>query len=456
MTAHRDNEHFYNIAQLQVLKLMITNPESDFSAVLDGYFIGKARIFLRHIKRLKGRGETINETSLLRECNSDDSTVEMVHIQNLFVQNVDITNLTGAIEAIQRGSTKYRVKVHVENLMEEVNTLDNVETDKVSDLLYKAQEELRNNGEKVVAKTFAQSLDDYEVELEVRRKGEYFLFHDEFLDKNLTKRASPGQVILIAGATGTGKSMYALNLINKMINASSPCMYFSLEMDTVSTFDRLLSMRNNVTVASWYDRINYQNWKSIIDAERKKVKNKPFEFIDNPSLSLEDITSLIRSFKMTHEASSLVVFIDLVTQVRDFISDTAKNTLATTIEKAVNQLNAIAKLENVCFVAVAQMNRDADSAKLTDVDEVNKLRPSLNNVKNSNALAERSRTVIGVFRPKYYLKRFFPNDPAIDLEDDELQAQILKQSQGSVGQVGCYQFNGETAEIAYSGLLGDS
>ena len=124
--------------------------------------------------------------------------------------------------------------------------------------------------------------------------------------------------------------------------------------------------------------------------------------------------------------------------------NSSKGTLATTIELAVNRLNAIAKKEGVCIVAIAQMNRGADSTRIESIDELEKLRPTLNNVKNSGALGERSRVVLSVFRPKYYASRLFPNDEGLEFMPDELEIQVLKQSMGSVGVIGRYNFNGPT------------
>jgi replicative DNA helicase len=319
----------------------------------------------------------------------------------------------------------------------------------VSESLFNSLQILLTGNTPNDARTLEVCIDSYVEELLVRKEGRYHLFNDDFLDEHLTRKASPGQIIMIAGSTGTGKSAFVLNLVNGMININKPCIYFSLEMDTISTMDRLLSMRTNIPVSNFYTKgPDMDNIIKIVKGEKEALKDKPFRFIDNPMVGLDDIQSILRDFKMTYKVEYVTVFIDLITQVKEFVDMNSRNrTLASTIEMAINRLNAIAKMENVCFVCVAQMNRDADSAKIETIDELEQLRPSFNHIKNSGALGERARVVLSVFRPKYYALRLFPDMENSRLMEDILEVQILKQNQGISGIVGRYTFDGPCFRI---------
>jgi replicative DNA helicase len=179
------------------------------------------------------------------------------------------------------------------------------------------------------------------------------------------------------------------------------------------------------------------------------LKDKAFRFIDEPDITLEQIHHHIREFKLAYKVDYLIVFVDLITQVREFMdmSSNKNASLPTIMEKAINKVNAIAKKENVCIVAIAQMNRDADSAKITTMQDIDKLRPTLNTIKNSAALAERSRAVLSVFRAKYYSDRYLPNDEEAREEPDVLEIQVVKQNMGRVGNIGKYNFNGPTFKL---------
>ena len=104
-------------------------------------------------------------------------------------------------------------------------------------------------------------------------------------------------------------------------------------------------------------------------------------------------------------------------------------------EKAVNLLHPVAKRTNTHIVLVVQaVQKTLENHRPTTLQGINLFRPSLSSIKNSSAIAERSRTVLSVFRAKYYATRFFPDDPQVDDLEDVVEVQVLKSSNGAVGQ----------------------
>jgi len=451
----RENEDYLLLAEIQALALFLNNP-SLYDTIKYKYFSHiKYKAIYKAIYKLYTYKESINEISLLREANFFDSSVDLLAVRQVFSIEVDLSSLDSSIEVLKTGSIKYNIKNKLKKLLEKVSAFDPISIDEINFNLNNMSSYLDGIETNKTSKTIEESLKEYEAELNVREQGLYHPSHDEFLDKELTKKFSPGQYILIAGSTGTGKSIYALNIINRMVNVGEPAMYFSLEMDLISTFDRWLAMRQKWDVSNWYDKSKSHEWYIRLNQEKQNLKDKPFEFIDDPNISLMDIKQKIRAFKKKYNVKSITVFIDLITQVKDFLAtDSSRAPLPIIIEMAINRLNAIAKTENVCFVCVAQMGRNADDIKLNEVEDVEKLRPSLTNVKNSNALGERARAVLGIFRPKYYLMRSFPHgekheEVEASYPEDILEAQILKQSQGRIGVVGRYLSHLEYAFLEY-------
>lgn len=441
----RANNDYLIAAEYQVLKLLIEHPDLDLKGIsISSFPHKKARVFYKAIQVLQDTKESVTEGSLFRESNKLDDSIDIITTRTLLGYKVDLSNLDKAIEALKEGSVKFKLGRYLDKIKEKTDATDTLNHPHIASLLYEAQEALASGSKQTLSKTLEQLLSDYEEELKLRQEGKYYPFFDSFLDERLTKKAAPGQVILVAGSTGTGKSIYGLHLINGLVNNNIPAMYFSPEMDEVSTMDRWLAMRTTIPVPEWYKTgIWIEPLYKVVEDEKKKLINKPFRFIDEPTIGLDSILYLIREFKMTYKTDYVCVFIDLITQIKEFITMGIRNaSLATIIEMAVNKLHAMSKKENVCFVCIAQMNREADSLRLNDIEELDKLRPTLNHVKNSNALGERSRTVLSVFRPKYYAQRLFPEDERTELLEDDLQVQILKQSMGAVGVIGHYLFDG--------------
>jgi replicative DNA helicase len=445
----RTNEDFIAASEYQVLKILLTNEFNPRDIIVSFFPHKEARAIFSAIQILKDKKESLTVSSILREANAIEDSVTIDIVQEVFNHPADTSNWDSAVAFLKEGSKKYRLKEEISTILEATQTSDTLNHAEVSESLFNSLQILLTGNTPNDARTLEVCIDSYVEELLVRKEGRYHLFNDDFLDEHLTRKASPGQIIMIAGSTGTGKSAFVLNLVNGMININKPCIYFSLEMDTISTMDRLLSMRTNIPVSNFYTKgPDMDNIIKIVKGEKEALKDKPFRFIDNPMVGLDDIQSILRDFKMTYKVEYVTVFIDLITQVKEFVDMNSRNrTLASTIEMAINRLNAIAKMENVCFVCVAQMNRDADSAKIETIDELEQLRPSFNHIKNSGALGERARVVLSVFRPKYYALRLFPDMENSRLMEDILEVQILKQNQGISGIVGRYTFDGPCFRI---------
>ncbi len=441
----RENEDFTISAEYQALYLCIHTPTSEF---LKEYFPHEeAQAIFEAIRTLRDREEVITEASLFRESNSINDSVDSALVHTIYTYTTDISSVTPILDTLKSASTKYNVKEITAKIVEKANSADPLDAQEISNLLYEAQDTLVNGQKKTIAKSLETCIDEYDKELENRLTGKEHVFADSHMDSILVRKAAPGQIILIAGATGTGKSAFSLSLINGMINNGIPVLYFSLEMDTISTMDRLISMRTDIPVEEWYNKESIPALRKKLEREKASLEKKPFKFIDDASVSLDQIQSIIRDFKLTYKTDYVCVYLDLVTQIRDFTTMKGQGTLANTIEFSVNRLNAMAKSEHVCFVCVAQLNREADSAKIGSIEDIETYRPSLNQIKNSHAMGERSRTVLSVFRPKYYAERLFPDDENVDLMEDILEVQVLKQSQGSVGMVKKYLFDGKCFQL---------
>ena len=437
------------MAEIQILAACIKYPDIVMREISSSSFVHQeTKDIYESIVELHENEEKITPESIFRQVNQKNRSVEFPFISYVFstVQNVHESNIPSALSILKEIRDK---KEAILKLKESIQTLEAEKTDiqKVISSIYDAQDILYRNKSLTLTKTINDCFDMYLEELEERKKKRY-IFGDSFLDSHLLKGASPGQIILIAGATGSGKSTVCLNLINNMINLDIPSIYISLEMDLVSTMDRLLALRTGIPLENWYgDENTLNSLKQEVEKERKNLENKYFRLIDDPELSLSEIRTIIKDFKLSFKVDYVCVYIDLITQVKDFISVNKGYTLANTIEVATNRLNAIAKKENCCIVAVAQMNRDADSARVNSIDHIESLRPTINHIKNSHALGERARTVLSVFRPKYYAERLFPDSEELDFMEDILQIQILKQSQGKTGTVGKYLFDGQCFSI---------
>lgn len=306
---------------------------------------------------------------------------------------------------------------------------------------------IRGNSNRL--QTITQIGQEYRKTLISRKLGEFYSYGDYLIDRMIPTGAAPGQMTTIFGSTGMGKSMFNLNLFSKQINKRIPCMYVTLEMDTITTMDRLVALRQRIPYRylmmknSGENLDDMMNPDYIIDLCEKELSNlKKYEdrffIVDEPSLSLDDLEILIADAKKRMNTDYMICSIDLWTMVHGVGSK------ATDIEDAVNRTSEIAKRQGVHLINVVQANREADKKTVPSIEAIDSLRiKTVNAIKNSGAIGERSRAVLSVFRPKHYAETLFPDDPQLEYMDDVFEVSLVKANNAQIGGRVKYLYDAE-------------
>jgi replicative DNA helicase len=319
----------------------------------------------------------------------------------------------------------------IEQLIDFRNTLDN----SINEITSKNK----------ITYTIHEMFDIYIKELHEREKG--LNFYDSgcnYLNDLLQDGFAPQKITIMFGQSGIGKSSYALYMVNKQINKMIPNIYISPEMPLISTMDRLIAQRCDVNISSLYLAKNSQEFNdtqslddSIIDmviAEKEKLsKCNHFRFVEEPSLYWNRIESIIKETKKEMKVDYLIVTIDLLTMIKDF--NIGNKSKADKYEDAMNYGHEIVKRNNVHLVGVVQSRRPPEKVKIANINDIEKLRPGIEELKNSGALEERARIVISNFRKKIYAERYLPDDPETLIMDDIMEVAILKQNMGKLGMI---------------------
>lgn len=259
------------------------------------------------------------------------------------------------------------------------------------------------------------------------------------LNSSLTEGFAPSRITTLFGSSGVGKSSYALYLVNRQINKQIPSLYISLEMDAVVTMDRLIAQRNRLPLSelipsggggvSEMDDYHYEYIDSLLERERKKLgQSKYFHFIEEPGISLDDVEYYIRYIQRKTKRQYMIVTIDLMTMLREFSGDNK----ASVYEDAMNKVHEVAKRTGVHIVGVVQSRRPSEKVKIETADDVSKLRPQIEEIKNSGAFEERSRAIISTFRKKFFVERLIPDAPELQFMSDLMEVRVLKQNIGGL------------------------
>lgn len=202
----------------------------------------------------------------------------------------------------------------------------------------------------------------------------------------------PGHLSVLAGATSSGKTSFAVNIMRNVIKYTDKPVYFiSLEMNDLELFDRILISESKVNASDF-------NLGDISEGQRKNINNgfnKLFEqqglITDTPGLNLNQIKSLSRRANKQYENGLGLIIIDYLTMIDMNSLDNYK-----TIGKVVTGIRNLAKELQVPILLLHQLNRSLH--KRPDPT------PKLSDLRDSGEIEERADEVIFVHRPEYFLR----------------------------------------------------
>lgn len=286
-----------------------------------------------------------------------------------------------------------------------------------------------------------------------RRYGtKFFSTGDGGLDSILTTGFEPGYINILYANSGVGKTTFKLYLENWFIEYNMPLLSVNTELRITSTMDKLLCMRHQIPFQSLYpDQRQGQEipdfiFDKIIEDKASFQRNNRILIVDRPDIDTDDFEAYIKKARILmglDDKDPLFVTVDLFTLFKDFNGDNK----ASKSEDVMNKVHYIMRRNNCSMLAVIQSKRPIDKVKVSSRIDLQKFRPSIEEIKNSGAFEERARVVLGLFREKYFAQKTMNNRPElIKVIPDIAEVIILKQNFGSVGDVLKYHFQGECSK----------
>lgn len=252
--------------------------------------------------------------------------------------------------------------------------------------------------------------------------------------------AQRGDLIVLAGRPGMGKSAIAACIARAMAEASHPVMFFSLEMGAINLADRLLTdiafdhrgpieydavVKGGLTTAQHH---------KIVEAERR-LRWLPVRVDPQAGLSVSQIASRARQHanRLERQGKRLgAVIIDHMHIVAS--SGRYAGQRVQELSETSAALKALAKELDAPVIALAQLNRSVE----TRDDK----RPGLADLRDSGAIEQDADVVLFAFREEYYLRTKGHDRASEDMRiarffevKDQLEIIIAKNRNGPVGTV---------------------
>lgn len=436
------------IAEYRLLNALVKNVSYlDDPRVSEDIFINEtAKSFFEAIKSLDERNIEITPASLYQAAYNIDINATEQEVKRIYeLDSNGASTLDDIVHTLDITQAKQNVLAKIDSLRKVLVTPGDPNVDVINDELFEIEQNVSKIGKsKSKLLSYQEWVDKYIEDLEERKKGRKYSFGDIHLDKYIFKGAFPGHITMITAATNMGKSTYVLSLMNDMLDLNIPCMYISNEMGTIDTMDRLMANRLGIENRELYVPENMEGVIEQVKEEAQNLSNrKNFYFCEATGVDLTKLRSLIREFKQKTKKDYCIVAIDLLSGMKGFMASSNGASTANAIENNMNRLEDLAKDENVHIIGVAQLNRSSDKLKVSHVEQINSLRPTLADVKNSAAYGEKATTLLTLFRPKYYADRYCKEDPATSVMQDVLEVQILKDRDSPSGEIFKYMFDGK-------------
>lgn len=198
------------------------------------------------------------------------------------------------------------------------------------------------------------------------------------LEKKLNLKEN--DFVILAGATGVGKSGIAINLMDDL-SRNYPCVYFNFEMVEEELYQRLISINSklNQKMLEQYETLPQKNINVVNDAI-DDISKRHIDII-NHSSTLDKLRSFIMSYKSDKH---FIVFVDHV----GLIGVRAKNSYEKMTEVA-KELRKMSLDNNCTIIGLCQLNREATK---------NAKQPNLSMLRDSGELEQSASKVIFVWK----------------------------------------------------------
>ena len=251
----------------------------------------------------------------------------------------------------------------------------------------------------------------------------------------MTTGFGKGDLIILAARPAMGKTSFALNIVQNLLDKGSGVAFFSLEMPAEQLMLRLLSIKTSIPLQKLrLGDVQGQEEKRLKDAIATMRKSHLF-VDDGGSVNINQLRSRLRKLKSKHPEIELCV-VDYL-QIMNGLGSKDRHLEVSEISRGLKML---ARELEMPIVALSQLNRGLESR--------HDKRPMLSDIRESGSIEQDADIILFVYRDDVYLykeekerekqakaegKEF--NSQYVEKEEEEAEIIIGKQRNGPTGHV---------------------
>lgn len=249
----------------------------------------------------------------------------------------------------------------------------------------------------------------------------------------LTTGLHGGELFIVAGRPGMGKTSMVLNIAANMARAQkrdvklepsdNAAAFFSLEMPKAQIAVRLLASESRTDVSRIRSgNLRDSDWTRLTDAAAQ-LRHMQLWIDDTPAITLMAVRSKVKrlqtQLRRDRKGKLGLVAIDYLQLMQGRRNAGSREQEISELSRGLKRL---AKELDVPVIALSQLNRSVETRNTKDK------RPQLSDLRESGAIEQDADTILFVYRDEYYFK-----DESVDRGVAEVI--IAKQRNGPTGTV---------------------
>jgi len=434
-------ESLYNLAfERSVLSSIIFDPSQfdEFEAILtpDDFYLSAHQEIYKSMLSLSHRDLPIDEEFIKKELTGRQKFDEKALIEILAAN--PISNTTAYVQEIKDKA----IKRHLLTLTTEIKRValeEEMDGNDVVDLVEKKLFEITQSSQATDFRDAPEVTDATMAYIEeMKARGDSVLVGVDtgYAELNrMTTGFGKGDLVIIAARPAMGKTSFALNMVQNLLENGKGVAFFSLEMPAEQLMLRLLSVKTSIQLQRLrVGDMNADELKRLSDATEKMRHSKLF-VDDHGSVNIHQLRSKLRKLKSRHPEIELAV-IDYL----QIMNGTGGKDRHLEVSEISRGLKMLARELGIPIVALSQLNRSLESR----ADK----RPMLSDIRESGSIEQDADIILFVYRNDVYLykeekerekeaiasgKEFISK--YVEKEEEEAEIIIGKQRNGPTGHI---------------------
>jgi len=176
------------------------------------------------------------------------------------------------------------------------------------------------------------------------------------LDNQLDGGLRPGELVIIAGRPGMGKTALALGIGSHGSKLKQTCAMFSLEMPRIQLYERQIASEAEVSYSKIRlpKRLTDEEGAAVV-AAAERVKARPFYVTDKTCHNINTVRTKARALKRRHGLRLLIIdYLGLLEGANP------KDNRTTQLGEITRNLKKLAKELDITILLLAQLNREVE------------------------------------------------------------------------------------------------